>query len=183
MSNKNIGFLQIIQLSADSYIGAILVTDVTSVPVEFRVTLPVKPTPIQKSLYGEAMIPYIGTELCGLQLLQNITHQLDLIFVSPEYMLEIRPKSDTPVLYIQPISTSKTPIKDNDNELQWQWEFSAKDFQPVSLTTAINFVDDYDVIQPLFNEIATRFDLLEPFTRINRAIEVLAQQDKRFTGN
>ena len=61
MSTKHIGFLQLFE-AEDSYIGAILLTDLDSVPVEFRVTLPVRPTSIQRTLYGRALAPYIGVE-------------------------------------------------------------------------------------------------------------------------
>lgn len=186
-SDKYIGFLKVMEITTGSYIGAILVTNLASVPVEFRVTLPVKPTAIQKSLYGEAMIPYIGTELCGRQLLQNITHQLDLIFVSPDYLVNIRPNSDAPVLHIRKqgdVIGIEASQNAGDGKLdKMQRDITPVSFQPVTLTTSPVFTDDFEVVQALVEEISNRFDLLEPFERIDRAIDVLSEQDKRFAGN
>ena len=186
-SDKYIGFLKVMEITTDSYIGAILVTNLASVPTEFRVTLPVKPTAIQKSLYGKAMIPYIGAELCGRQLLQNITHQLDLIFVSPSYMVDIRPNSDAPVLHIHKQGEAikiQSPLDNSDGKsAQIQHDITPASFQPVTLTPAPAFSDDFEVVQALIEEISNKFDLLEPFERIDRAIDVLSEQDKRFAGN
>lgn len=187
MSDKFIGFLQVMEIAPDTFMGAILVTRPTSVPVEFRVTLPVRPTSIQKSLYGESMIPYIGTELCGTQLLEAITHDLELVFVSPDYMLGVRPNSAAPVILVEK-TKAETPSNGvgqdsavgDGTAAAKSWQISSSKNQPIFLTTAPDFAGDYEATQATISELVVRFDLLEPFERINRAIEVLAEQDKRF---
>ncbi len=187
MEEKFIGFLQVSEIAPDSYLGAILVTKLNSVPVEFRVTLPVKPTSIQKSLYGESMVPYIGTELCGTQLLEAITHNPEVVFVSPKYMLGVRPNSAAPIIYVFEADQShKTKVGEMDQVATDQnapvksWQLSGSNNQPITLSTAFNFAEDYEITKDLIAELALKFDLLEPFTRINRAIDVLAEQDQRF---
>jgi hypothetical protein len=182
MPDKYVGFLQLIERSGSAFTGAILVTDLKSVPVEFRVTLPLKPTPIQQSLYGETMIPYIGTELCAAQLLKAITHELDLIFVMPDYMLGVRPNSATPVFYLQKAGKLLEATSPNGDTPKGQkhWELESRSFQPLTVVTAANFDEDFNLVRPLLEELSSKFDLLEPFERIHRAIEVLGQQDQRF---
>jgi hypothetical protein len=46
-----------------------MVIDHRGYPLEFRCTTPVKPTPIQKIIYGSLLDQYIGVELCGKRLL------------------------------------------------------------------------------------------------------------------
>jgi hypothetical protein len=187
MSDKFIGFLQVLEIAPDTFLGAILVTLPTSVPVEFRVTLPVRPTSIQKSLYGDSMVPYIGTELCGTQLLESITHDLELVLVSPQYMLGVRPNSAAPVIFLEN-NQSETPSnganqdqpESNEATTAKSWQIASSKNQPIFLTTAPGFAEDYNTTQALIAELAVRFDLLEPFERIKRAIDVLAEQDKRF---
>jgi hypothetical protein len=190
MEEKYIGFLQVSEIAPDSYLGAILVTKLTSVPVEFRVTLPVKPTNIQKSLYGESMVPYIGTELCGTQLLESITHNPEVVFVSPEYMLGVRPNSAAPVIHVleadqgHGTKTVETDLDGADqNAPAKSWQLSGSNNQPITLSTALNFTEDYEITRDLIAELALKFDLLEPFARIDRAIDVLAEQDQRFAKN
>ncbi|MEZ4619252.1 MAG: hypothetical protein R2867_27585 [Caldilineaceae bacterium] len=63
---KHIAFYKLIYDSeAKNLLGAILVLDELGKPQEFRVTYPVKPTMIQRQLYGDALVPHVGIELCG----------------------------------------------------------------------------------------------------------------------
>lgn len=72
--NKFLGFLSIEESEEkDRYIGCLLITDLNGVPQEFRCTHPVKPTSMQKPLYGKSLVPYIGIELCGV-----INHKQDI---------------------------------------------------------------------------------------------------------
>ena len=65
-----LGFLALYETSGnEGYLGAILVTNNQGVPQEFRCTHPVKPTNIQKPLYGNTLEPYIGITLCGAPLI------------------------------------------------------------------------------------------------------------------
>ena len=69
--NDLIGFLALYETSPrDGYLGAILITDLQGVPQEFRCTHPVKPTALQKPLYGNTLEPYIAVDLCGIPLIQ-----------------------------------------------------------------------------------------------------------------
>lgn len=70
-NNSLIGFLSLIETEAkDGYLGALLVTDARGIPQEFRCTHPVKPTTVQKSLYGDTLLPHIGINLCGIPLIK-----------------------------------------------------------------------------------------------------------------
>ncbi len=181
MKDKFLGFLKIIEIADDVYMGAILVTDEYSVPVEFRVTVPVKPTTIQKAIYGDAMVPYIGTELCGTQLLDKITHNLDVVLVSPRYMLNLRSKSTAPVLYIYDGTELTGSVVMEDEQVS-----SASDnehaFGQLHVATAYRFDEDYTQVAPLLQKVSNSFDLLEPFNRIDLAVEVLGKEDPRFSG-
>src|SRR3990170_6152507 len=86
-----LGFLALQETSShDGYLGAILITDLQGVPQEFRCTHPVKPTTIQKPLYGDTLEPYIGVKLCGIPLVESIQNQPALIIVEKEFLLDVR---------------------------------------------------------------------------------------------
>ena len=84
-----LGFLELCKTSTeDGYLGAVLVTDIQGVPKEFRCTHPVKPSSIQKPLYGKALEPYIGVNLCGIPLVQSTQLSPSLLLVSKELKLK-----------------------------------------------------------------------------------------------
>jgi len=184
MSTEQLGFLQLFE-SENVYIGAILLTDLDSVPVEFRVTLPVRPTSIQRTLYGRALAPYIGVELCGKLLLEKVTQQPELIFVKPDYMLGLRPGSNVPLIYIQQTTTAIEEASGAANTVgkadQNRLELSEGHSQPVTLFPAPGFTKDLNVVRPLVEQLWPKFDLREPFDRIEQTLILLKEQDPRFS--
>ena len=47
----------------DGFISAMMVTDSRGYPLEFRATTPVRPSLVQKTLYGKQLEHYVGVEL------------------------------------------------------------------------------------------------------------------------
>ena len=186
MTTKHIGFLHLEESeSKESYVGGILVTDMSSVPVEFRVTLPVKPNAIQRSLYGDALAPYVGVELCGKPLLKAVDHRMELVFAAPGFMLGVRSDCACPVVHVQKtgelievVSSREGVIGDGD---QHRLDIPPGRFQPLTLLSAAGFADDLNVVRPVIQEVAATFYLLEPFDRIKRALTILADKDPKFS--
>src|SRR3990172_4221450 len=85
-------------VAQDGYLGAILIINQQGVPQEFRCTHPVKPTAIQKPLYGDVLEPYIGVDLCGVHLVRSLHTKPSLILVPREFLLDIRNSCPCPVL-------------------------------------------------------------------------------------
>lgn len=75
-----IGFLTVEPTSDNTgLIGAVLITDERGYPLEFRCTTPVRPTAIQRTLYGALLKPYVSVELCGRRLLAEIQRKPMLV--------------------------------------------------------------------------------------------------------
>jgi hypothetical protein len=81
--------------------GGCLVTDGHTRPLEFRVSGPVRPTSLQKVLYGDTLQEYICTELIGLPMLQGLESKPDMVLVRESEFLKLRPKTDIPVLWVR----------------------------------------------------------------------------------
>src|SRR4030042_5256124 len=97
-NNYLLAFFAIYKTSSnDGYLGAVLVTDLQGIPQEFRCTHLVKPTAIQKPLYGDTLEPYIGVNLCGIPLIESIQNKPSLIMVHREFLLGVRTASPCPV--------------------------------------------------------------------------------------
>ena len=80
--------------------GGILVTDSRTYPLEFRLTTPIRPTPLQVTLYGRTLKEYIYVDLVALTLLQSIKSKPAFVFVASEYFLKARPKVNLPIFWI-----------------------------------------------------------------------------------
>src|SRR5260370_31650924 len=83
-----------------AYRGAILVTNAWGKPLEFRCTAPVKPNPVQRTLYGQTLLPHILVELIALPLLQSCQAKPEVILVQEGSFFDIRHRTDTPVVLL-----------------------------------------------------------------------------------
>lgn len=166
-----------------SYVGAILVTNEYGVPVEFRCTYPIKPTPIQKPLYGDALEPYMGLELCSKPLLASLDHSPSIVVVDREFLLDLQSSSSCPVVFIArageaiEVETSTGPGR---RWIRRRLSSPSGRFQPIDIQMSEEWSEELDAIRPKVEDIFARLDLLEPFDRIAQALEVLAAQDPRF---
>lgn len=183
--HKNtLGFLALYDTpSNDGYLGAVLVTDIDGTPQEFRCTHPVRPTLVQRPLYGDTLLPHIGVNLCGIPLMQSIQIKPSLIVVQREFLLDVRATCPFPVIYIRrageviDIEAPDSPANKSNKE---RLDCSTGRFQPIVFSSHPDFEDDIPTAKEVLEEAFSYFDPLEPFERMLKAIEVLAKQDKRF---
>jgi len=184
--NKNclLGFLALFEtLSKDGYLGTVLVTDFQGIPQEFRCTHPVKPTIIQKPLYGDMLEPYIGVNLCGIPLFKSIQNIPSLIMVDKEFLLDVRKVISCPVIFIRRAGEAidlKSSNTAETNLIRERIDCTTGRFQPLTLTSHPDFSDDITVARDILGKIFSYLDPIEPFERMAKAIEVLGKQDKRF---
>ncbi len=181
--NRLLGFLAFHEtLSHDGYLGAILVTDIHGIPQEFRCTHPVKPTTIQKPLYGNMLEPYIGVNLCGIPLIQSIQNKPSLVVVHQEFLLDVRAASSCPVIFIRRAGEAIDITSDSSEAAlrRERVDCSNGRFQPIILSPCPDFNDDTAFATEIFKSTFSYFDPLEPFERMAKAIEVLGKQDKKF---
>ncbi len=81
--------------------GGCLVTDESTHPLEFRVSGAIRPTSLQKILYGDALNEYISNDLVGLPMLKALEAKPDLVLVRDSEFLKLRPRIDIPVLWVR----------------------------------------------------------------------------------
>src|ERR1035441_1493084 len=96
----------------EAYRGAILVTDESSKPLEFRCTAPVRPTQLQRTLYGKSLLPHILSELIGAPLVSSVREKPQFILIADESYFDVRHKVSTPVIRVARTSGSKTKQED-----------------------------------------------------------------------
>jgi hypothetical protein len=179
-----IGFLAFHEtLAGDGHIGAILVTDSKGIPQEFRCTHPVKPTAIQKPLYGDTLEPYIGVNLCGIPLVESIQNKPSLIVVNKELLIDIRASSSYPVVFVrragEAIDISSAEGSGSGPKRE-RLDCPSGRFQPIVFIAHPDFDEDRTFARGVLEEIFDDLDPIEPFGRIQKAIEILSNQDDRF---
>src|ERR1035441_1934337 len=76
----------------EAYRGAILVTDESSKPLEFRCTAPVRPTQLQRTLYGKSLLPHVLTELIAMPLISSVREKPQLILIAEDAFFDVRQK-------------------------------------------------------------------------------------------
>jgi len=184
VEDRYLGFYSLSETQAkDGFLGALLITDQFGRPLEFRVTHPVKPTAIQRPLYGAALKPFIGVELCAKQLVRQLKRNMDLLVVSDEFLVDVREFIPCPVIHIQRAGDAievKTEGVSGPGWVKRQISSTSGRYQPIIIRTTSDHEDDIERARASVEDAFSHMDLLEPFERITKALELLAREDSRF---
>src|SRR3990170_575214 len=84
----------------DGYVAALMVTDNRGYPLEFRATTPVRPSLVQRTLYGKSLEHYVGVELCGKTLVQQSSRKPKTILVPERQLLDIAAEVEPDIVAI-----------------------------------------------------------------------------------
>jgi hypothetical protein len=159
------------------YRGGILVTDGGGKPVEFRCTAPVRPNPVQKTLYGQTLLPHIAVELIGLPLLRSIKEKPWLVVIQDPVFFDVRLHSESALVRLWR-QGEQVRLQTSDDQPQTNAVLSCETgkFQPIVYEAHSQFRADTETIAQQLSEMFTRWDLIEPFERINRALAYVHEQ-------
>src|SRR5574338_1437304 len=164
MAIGKIGFLETYAPDDNGGImGAILVTDAETKPLEFRVTAPIKTTNFQKTLYGDVLLEHILVELISVPLINTLNEEIDIILVKDNLFLGANNKQGVRVVRVFGDSDSSKGNK-GVQELKGS---NGKMF----VETSKKYESELGQIKDLLNEVAESRNLLEPFERLKQACE------------
>ena len=167
MDLAKIGFLETYTLDNNvGIMGGILVTDVDTKPLEFRVTAPIKPTNFQKTLYGEVLLEHISVELIALPLISSVNEQIDLILVRDPFFLGANTKQGIRVVRVFSDSEGQNP-QNKSEELTT----SAKSNQKLLIEIHKKFESELPEIKDKLSAISSIRNIIEPFERLKLACE------------
>jgi hypothetical protein len=161
--------------------GAALVTDVRGIPIDFRYTEPVRPTKLERILYGGALDIYLREEVILENLLGAVEANPSFWLVEDEEL--IRPVQKVSKLQVIAIeSTQRSPL-----ETSGKFESTAEDevfiFQadnisaPFKLTVAQENISKIAQTVEALTAAAEDMELIEPFTRIEKAFEAVSESE------
>ncbi len=173
MEVQKIAFLETYNLEGDGGVmGAIMVTDADTKPIEFRVTAPIKPTSFQRTLYGDVLHEHILVEVISIPLLNAINEQVDLIIVKDPFFLGANNKQGIRVVRIFNDGDGQSRKSSKAVELP----FSSNGNGKTLLETSQKFESELSVISEELNKLSEGRNLLELFERLKLACEQVNQQ-------
>ena len=164
-----------------SYLGGLLLTDTSGIPLDFRYTEPITPTRLQSLLYGRALEPHLKEEVIQKTLLKELKASPDLFFL-PATELAGGWEGDTkcPVLAVQktqeqPLSRIGEAFRVSSRELLVQ---TAEGAPPLRVIFASNQdMGAQDQALPKILEAAYHMDLVEPLERVMAALQALLKPE------
>jgi hypothetical protein len=167
MNLAKIGFLESLTLDeTNGIMGAILVTDGETKPLEFRVTAPIKTTNFQKTLYGDVLLEHVLVELISLPLITALNEELDLILVKNPLFLGVNNKQGIRVINIFEQDDKQELPQRACEELK-----TKANGQKVYIQTSPKYEAELPQIRDLLNSISEHRNLVEPFNRLKAACE------------
>ena len=174
-----VGFLVMEKtIKEDGYITALMVTDNRGYPLEFKATTPVRPSLVQKTLYGEKLEHYISSELCGKQLVKQSGRKPKIILVPDKKLLEIAETTDNEIVAIWR-SGEKIKVEELSNDLQ-RGTIKCASFQPIVYEGRFTEEGGKRDALAFLQNCSDHFDLVEVFERMRAALLLLAKEDSRY---
>jgi len=164
-----------------SYLGGLLLTDTSGIPLDFRYTEPITPTKLQSVLYGKALEPHLKEEVIQKTLLKEIKSAPDLLILQPAELAggwnaDIR----CPVLAVQktqeaPLSRVGELFRASQRELLLQVAEGAAPLR-VIFAHSVDLAAQDAAAQKLL-EAGYHMDLAEPLDRVIAALQALVRPD------
>ncbi len=155
ISDIVLGYLSCPKDSASGFLGCILVTDSRTRPLEFSYVSPVRPTTMQRILYGRTLDEHVMVYVIGKKLLTGISRKPDMVFVDSESLLGIAHLSTTPVAYL-----AKKPDGDS----------AVSPFSTLIFKVGDNILDQ-DKVAMLIATLEPHVALCDPFERMTEALK------------
>lgn len=139
---------------ANGYIGAVLVTDSRTRPTEFSYVAPVRPSAMQRILYGKTLDEYVSVDVIARKLLDGLSKKPDIVFVDSDLLLGLHRFAGQPVAML-------TRSKDVDPSVK---------ISAVAYKTPddANYTDEVGAAVSALESYA---NLVDPFERMTEALK------------
>jgi len=164
-----------------SYLGGLLLTDTSGIPLDFRYTEPITPTKLQSVLYGKALEPHLKEEVIQKTLLKELKGAPDLFILPPADMAGgWNGDAKCPALALQksqesPMAKVGDTFRVSPREVLLQTADGAAPLR-VIFAQAMELATQEQALQKLM-EAAYQMDPVEPLDRVATALQTLVRPD------
>jgi hypothetical protein len=167
------GFLVVRAEEGGAYVGGLMVTDVSGLPVDFRYTDPITPTRLQRALYGGVLDRYLRTEVVLGTLLGALDAPPSLLLVDDPDLLDA-PIDTCPVAHVARSGVERLGAP-GARSAQESGSFllqAAEAGHPLRVTLPAG-ASDADAVAEVLVALARRMDPLEPAERVRDALAII----------
>ena len=156
--------------------GAAMVTSERGYPLEFRVTTPVRPSAVQRALYGKSLEPYVITELIARRLIAELQRKPALVLTNR--LGAIDAVSAHPMAFV---ARADSYIQTKQEGLHYRRVESPSEAESaIAIVASRDSVPDFEAFVTHIGLAFRYFDPVEAFERMKTALEVLAESDARY---
>jgi len=178
--SNSVGFLAlhtINNMDDVGYLSSFLITDFKGIPLEFRCTHPIQPTPLQIDLYGETFLSYIGIELLGKPLIRAVKNKPKIIFIDELFLLDLAEASSCPIVFVKSFDTKEDPAISQTSDSPYHLE-QIKNIN--ENFPSLEIVEKKKIkikTKELIEKLQSEFNLTEPFQRMKKAVETIIRKN------
>jgi len=200
MPDGNIAYLDLKQFEDAKVVrGGVLVVDPTTEPLEFRCTDAVRPTTLQRLLWGKRLDGHLAANLLGTPLIKSLSQEFSIIAVTNLDFLELRRTIEVPVVLLTrdsaiefespaPGPTGKTETvagapQERPRETgsggvaETVLSNTSGRYEPIVLRCHPLHKDDLETVRLLLAPIFATHDVMEPFERVASALQMVHQEE------
>ncbi len=162
------------------YLGGVMVTDNSGIPLEFKYSDPIKPTRLHQILFGKVLSRYIKEEVIKKNIFREIKSGPAIILVNDPELLAPDPALRIPLICLQ---NSNLPNLAQIGEIQRVKEKEIL-IQTASISAPLRVLfptpepDYQERILAILKSFTHDLDLLEPFNRVDEALRAICQNPK-----
>ncbi len=165
------------QFEPAGYLGGALVADEYGLPAEFRHTLPVRPTRLQRAIYGDALDRYIRSVVVAQRLVAALEHRPAIVLVADPTLLSA---GEPPLGHLSeggadPVGPAGTVEPFSGAKSGFLLQLRAGEAPLRLVTQAPPHV--YPELGRALATAAETMDLQEPMARVRAGLGLIAQGD------
>jgi len=136
------------------YLGALMLTDSRARPLHFSFVSRIRPTKIQRILYGPTLEEHLKVDVIGSKLLKDLPFNPDVLLVDVQELVPVRRVADVPTAFLsKPLEGEAEPGR----------------LTPLRYDTDGN-IEDQEAVGQILASLETMIDLVEPFDRMREAL-------------
>jgi hypothetical protein len=172
-----IGYLAVVLQEPVGYLGGVLVADDFGLPVEFRHTLPVRPTKLQRALYGNSLDRYLRSAVITHRLLESVEHEPQVVLVDDPVLAV-----DGPLPLAHATESGVEPVGPPGHVEPFSGAAAGfllqlrADEAPLRLVTEAP-VHVYPLMGEALCQAAETMDVAEPMQRVRAGLQLIAAGD------
>lgn len=152
----NLAYMIAPQAPGGGFTASLMLSDQRTRPIEFACAMPIRPTTLQRLVYGSTLVEHVMVDVIAKKLLSGLAGRPTVLFVDNRSLLTIRRIVDYPVALL-------TPLPPNER--------GSSTLSVVEYYVPEDRSNDRDIVGRLIGQLDPSIDLLEPFTRLTEALK------------